>query len=129
MEYGIKIINAIASGLLMFAISLGALASHLLKTKLSQDSLSSFEVGVRYLIYHGLALLIVNGLNTIDLDEKLTFSKLALSGIFLFSGSIFMLSTQEIHGWPVKFLGPITPIGGILLISAWGYLTLAFLKK
>ena len=94
MEYGIKIINAIASGLLMFAISLGALASHLLKTKLSQDSLSSFEVGVRYLIYHGLALLIVNELSAVNLDVKLTFSKLVLSGIFLFSGSIFMLSTR-----------------------------------
>ena len=50
-------------------------------------------------------------------------------GIVLFSGSIFMLSTQQLHGWPVKYLGPITPVGGLLLISAWGYLMLSFLRK
>ena len=62
-------------------------------------------------------------------NVKSTFVKLILAGVLLFSGSIFLLATKEFHGWPVKYLGPITPIGGLLLISAWGYLMLSFLKK
>ncbi len=129
MDYYTKITSAIACGMLMFAVSLGALGSHFLKVRLTQDALSSFEVGVRYLVYHSLAILIISSFSTLDSAIKLTFVKLTLVGILLFSGSIFMLSTQQLHGWPVKYLGPITPIGGFLLISAWGYLMLSFLRK
>ena len=110
-------------------LSLGALGSHFLKVRLTQDALSSFEVGIRYLVYHSLAILIISSFSTLDSVIKLTFVKLTLAGIVLFSGSIFMLSTQQLHGWPVKYLGPITPVGGLLLISAWGYLMLSFLRK
>ena len=129
MEYYTKLISAIASGMLMFAVSLGALGSHFLKVRLIQDALNSFEVGVRYLVYHGIAILIVSSFSSLDSAIKLTFVKLTLAGVLLFSGSIFILSTQQLHGWPVKYLGPITPIGGLLLISAWGYLMLSFLRK
>jgi len=113
----------------MLAVSLGALGSHFLKSRLSQDALSSFDVGVRYLIYHSFAILLINTLSVLDSNVKSTFVKLILAGVFLFSGSIFLLATKELHGWPVKFLGPITPVGGLLLISAWGYLMLSFLRK
>jgi len=129
MEFHTRITSAIASGLVMLAVSLGALGSHLLKSRLSQDALSSFEVGVRYLIYHSFAILLINTLSALDSNVKSTFVKLILAGILLFSGSIFLLATQELHGRPVKFLGPITPVGGLLLISAWGYLMLYFLRK
>ncbi|MDB9910668.1 MAG: DUF423 domain-containing protein [Candidatus Arcticimaribacter sp.] len=129
MEFHTRISSAIASGLLMLAVSLGALGSHFLKTRLSQDALSSFEVGVRYLIYHSFAILLINNISALDTNVKSTFVKLILAGVLLFSGSIFLLATKEFHGWPVKYLGPITPIGGLLLISAWGYLMLSFLKK
>ena len=129
MEFHTRITSAIASGLVMFAVSLGALGSHFLKTRLSQDAMSSFEVGVRYLIYHSFAILLINNLSALDTNVKSTFVKLILAGVLLFSGSIFLLSTKEFHGWPFKYLGPITPIGGLLLISAWGYLMLSFLKK
>tara|TARA_B100000767_G_scaffold269263_1_gene290824 strand:+ start:18404 stop:18793 length:390 start_codon:yes stop_codon:yes gene_type:complete len=129
MENFTRITIVIASGLLMFALSLGALGSHFLKFRLSQDALNSFEIGVRYLVYQGLAILVLNSYSKIDSEIKHIFVKLSLAGILLFSGSIFMLSTQELHGWPVKYLGPITPLGGILLISAWGYLVICFFKK
>lgn len=129
MEFHTRITSAIASGLVMLAVSLGALGSHLLKSRLSQDALNSFEVGVRYLIYHSFAILLINTLSALDSNVKSTFVKLILAGILLFSGSIFLLATKELHGWPVKFLGPITPVGGLLLISAWGYLMLSFLRK
>ena len=129
MEFHTRITSAIASGLLMFAVSLGALGSHFLKTRLSQDAMSSFEVGVRYLIYHSFAILLINNLSALNTNVKSTFVKLILAGVLLFSGSILLLATKEFHGWPVKYLGPITPIGGLLLISAWGYLMFSFLKK
>jgi len=129
MEFHTRITSAIASGLLMLAVSLGALGSHFLKSRLSQDALSSFDVGVRFLIYHSFAILLINTLSVLDSNVKSTFVKLILAGILLFSGSIFLLATKELHGWPVKFLGPITPVGGLLLISAWGYLMLSFLRK
>ena len=113
MEYYTKLISAIASGMLMFAVSLGALGSHFLKVRLTQDALNSFEVGVRYLVYHGISILIVSSFSSLDSAIKLTFVKLTLAGVLLFSGSIFILSTQQLHGWPVKYLGPITPIGGL----------------
>mgnify|MGYP001385637582 CR=1 FL=1 len=129
MEFQEKLINAIASGLLAIAVSLGALGSHFLKARLTNEELSSFEVGVRYLIYHALAILLINSISSIQSESKDIFIKLVLSGVFLFSGSIFLLSTKQLHGWSVKTLGPITPLGGVLIISAWIYLTVSFLKK
>lgn len=129
MEYQTRIVNAIASGMLMLAVALGALGSHFLKARLSSDALGSFEVGVRYLIYHSFALLIITNLPVLDEGVKNVFTRLVLAGIILFSGSIFLLATKELHGWPVKYLGPITPVGGLMLISAWGYLMISFLKR
>jgi uncharacterized membrane protein YgdD (TMEM256/DUF423 family) len=129
MEYQEKLINALSSGILAIAISLGALGSHFFKTRLTDEELLSFEVGVRYLIYHALAILMINSFSSVQSETKDVFIKLVLSGIFLFSGSIFLLSTKQLHGWSVKYLGPITPLGGVLIISAWIYLTISFLKK
>ena len=129
MEFQEKFINAIASGLLAIAVSLGALGSHFLKSRLTSEALSSFEVGVRYLIYHALAIILINSISSIQSEVKDVFVKLVLAGVFLFSFSIFLLSTKQLHGLPVKYFGPVTPIGGILIISAWIYLTVSFLKK
>ncbi|MDC1080952.1 DUF423 domain-containing protein [Flavobacteriaceae bacterium] len=129
MEFQEKFINAIASGLLAIALSFGALGSHFLKSRLTIEALNSFEVGVRYLIYHALAIILINSISSIQSEAKDVFVKLVLAGIFLFSVSIFLLSTKQLHGLPVKYLGPVTPIGGVLIISAWIYLTVSFLKK
>ena len=129
MEHHTRLMNAVASGMLMLAVSLGALGSHFLKARLSADALNSFEVGVRYLIYHSLAMILINSFSTLDGHVKTLFLRLILSGILLFSGSIFLLATKDLHGWSVKYLGPITPIGGLLLISAWGYLMISFLRE
>jgi uncharacterized membrane protein YgdD (TMEM256/DUF423 family) len=108
---------------------LGALGSHFLKARLTNEALDSFEVGVRYLMYHALAIILINNITYIQSESKDIFVKLVLAGVFLFSGSIFLLSTKQLHGLPVKYLGPVTPTGGVLIISAWVYLTLSFLKK
>jgi uncharacterized membrane protein YgdD (TMEM256/DUF423 family) len=105
-----------AAVLLMLAIILGAFGAHGLKDKVSPERIATFEVGVRYQFYIGLAMLIL-GFN----EEKLGFSLkptflFLLLGVLFFSVSIYFLAIQEILGASLKFLGPITPLGGLLMI-------------
>ena len=109
----------IASILGASGVILGAFGAHALKEAISVERLQSFEVGVRYQMYHGLALLII-GLNA----DKIKFSLRAfqiciLIGTLLFSLSIYFLAIQELIGLNLKFLGPITPLGGSLMIIGW----------
>ncbi len=118
------------SGVILITLSivLGAMAAHALKEVLEAKELASFETGVRYAMYHGLAFLVLG--ITADRLPKLTWSyRLILSGVILFSGSIFLLSLQSLLGVSLKFLGPVTPLGGILMISGWAFLLISLLKK
>ncbi len=120
--------------LILISIILGAFGAHSLKTLLENDpdvlkKISSFETGVRYQMYSGLSFLII-GLN----KEKFQFSLKPvfycwLVGTIFFSVSIYFLTLQTILGVSLKFLGPITPLGGLLLIIGWGFLLLKFLKQ
>ena len=112
------------------AVILGALGAHALKKSLSPKALESFHTGVDYQLYHALALLVVAGLFLKD-KKKLTQAAalLFMIGPVLFSGSIYLLSTQAISGADFSWLGPITPLGGLLMISGWFCLSLSFLKS
>jgi len=101
------------------AVVLGAFASHGLKDKIAAESLESFQVGVRYMMYHALALLLFSIIHETTHRMQQWTLLLFVLGIFLFSGSIFLLSTQSLHQWKVSFFGPITPIGGLFLIAGW----------
>lgn len=104
------------------AIILGAFGAHALKKQLSVEQLGSFETGVKYQMYHALFLLFL-GMNTF-LNEKVkkTVFQLVIFGVFFFSGSIYLLTTKAITGVDFKFIGIVTPIGGVLLIMAWSVL-------
>lgn len=102
------------------SIVLGAFGAHTLKKVMSPDQLGSFEVGVRYMMYHALFLLFVSSTSFLLPEQKNVVYNLALLGTLFFSVSIFLLSTSAISGVNFKFLGPITPIGGLLLIASWG---------
>lgn len=106
-----------AAALICLSIVLGAFGAHALKAVLNPEQLQSFETGVRYQMYSGLALLVL-GFNSSDLKLK-SFYWLNLIGIFLFSGSIYLLAIQSQLGLSLRFLGPITPIGGTLIIISW----------
>ena len=121
------LLTAAVLGLL--AIILGAFGAHALKKSLSIEQLQSFEVGVRYQMYHALFLLFIGTFAFLDEKERMIIFWLTLSGVLLFSGSIYLLATNGITNMKTKFLGPITPIGGFLLISAWSYLFYAILSK
>ncbi|SHI41581.1 DUF423 domain-containing protein [Flavobacterium terrae] len=111
------LITALSFGFV--SIVLGAFGAHALKKVLTIDQLSSFEVGVRYMMYHALFLLFLGTTSIVLPEQKNVIYYLTLSGTLFFSVSIFLLSTQALSGLNFKFLGPITPIGGLLLIAAW----------
>lgn len=111
------LITALSFGLI--SIVLGAFGAHALKKVLTVDQLNSFEVGVRYMMYHALFLLFLGTTSILLPEQKNVVYNLTLAGTLFFSVSIFLLSTQALTGFNFKFLGPITPIGGVLLIAAW----------
>lgn len=104
------------------AIVLGAFGAHALKRVLTESQLNTFEVGVRYQMYHALFLLLIANLNFLALKEKTIIMYLIIVGVLLFSGSIYLLSTSTITKIKTSFLGPLTPLGGVFLIASWVYL-------
>lgn len=101
------------------SIIFGAFGAHWLKNKLTAEQLQSFETGVKYQIYHAIILVIL-AFNLQDESEVNTYIiNLFIAGIFLFSFSIYGLVLSSLKGKKLKFLGPITPIGGLLLAAAW----------
>jgi uncharacterized membrane protein YgdD (TMEM256/DUF423 family) len=123
-----KQIAIISVLLIVLGIVLGAFGAHALKEVVSPEKVASFEVGVRYQIYHGLAMLVIS-MNSSKIEGSLkTFSMLILSGVVLFSGSIYFLALNDVLTLNLSFLGPITPIGGVLMLMGWGVLLRQFLK-
>ncbi|MFT5237164.1 MAG: uncharacterized membrane protein YgdD (TMEM256/DUF423 family) [Flavobacteriaceae bacterium] len=123
-----KNIVASASILAAVAIGLGAFGAHGLRDIISAKALSSFETGVRYQMYHSLALLVIGFTMSIPANTRKWVFRFFIFGIILFSGSIYLLSFKEILTSNLAFLGPITPIGGLLLIVGWLRLLYGILK-
>jgi uncharacterized membrane protein YgdD (TMEM256/DUF423 family) len=107
------------------AVALGAFGAHGLKSKLSQEMLDIFETGVQYHFYHAIGLLIVGLLAQYLPNSSLLKwgGWLMISGIIIFSGSLYTLSTTGI-----RWLGAITPIGGLCFIASWIIIGLAAWK-
>ncbi len=96
-------------------VALGAFAAHGLKTKLPPDMFNIFEVGVRYHMYHALALLAVAWASTRWPGASITAAGwLFLAGTIIFSGSLYLLSLSG-----MRWLGAITPIGGLAFLLGW----------
>ncbi|MES2545597.1 MAG: DUF423 domain-containing protein [Bacteroidota bacterium] len=123
-----KIISS-AAILGMIAIILGAFGAHALKAKLNIEALNSFETGVKYQMYHAFFLLFIGTTGLLTEKQKRTLFYLTVSGVLLFSGSIYLLSTRELTHIDIGKIGIITPIGGFLMIMAWLFLMLNILKK
>jgi uncharacterized membrane protein YgdD (TMEM256/DUF423 family) len=105
----------VAGALLALATLLGAFAAHGLQNRLSIQQLHVFETGVRYHFYHALGLLGIGLASQHFQSGSMTVAAMLVgAGIVLFSGSLYLLS----FGGP-RFLGPITPLGGLALIAGW----------
>jgi uncharacterized membrane protein YgdD (TMEM256/DUF423 family) len=113
----------------MIAIILGAFGAHALKKVLSIEQLITFETGVRYQMYHALFLLFLGLLKDLSQKTKKTVYNLVLSGVILFSGSIYLLATNTLNSFDFSVIGFLTPIGGLLLILAWSVLLLNIINK
>ena len=116
-------IAAICGGL---SVAAGAFASHALKERLSDRALDIFETGVRYQMYHALALFLLALLLMQTATDSVLLTTAGISfivGILLFSGSLYVLSFTG-----VKVLGAITPLGGVAFLIGWGCLAIAALS-
>lgn len=107
------------------AVMLGAFGAHGLKTRISVEMLTVYQAGVHYHLFHALGLLAVGLVATLIADSVyLKWSGwLMLVGIVLFSGSLYVLSLGGL-----RWLGMITPFGGIAFILAWALFVTAILK-
>ena len=112
----------------LLSVILGAFGAHEFKKILSVERLESFETGVRYQIYAAFFLLIVGYILKFETSSEKWISILMIAGAFLFSVSIYFLSFQDYWGINLKFLGPITPLGGLFMIISWGMLIWYFTK-
>jgi len=120
-----KTIVMTASILLALAVALGAFGAHGLKSQLSTDMLQTFKTGVDYHFYHALGLLLIGILAVSYPSELVKWSAILLTaGIVLFSGSLYALAISGI-----KWLGAITPLGGLSFIAGWMLLFFAVWKR
>ncbi len=117
MQQEIIITTGALFGLL--AVIFGAFGAHALKKILSDTQLTSFEVGVKYQMYHAIVLLVI-GLSGYNVSTG-TYWCFTL-GILLFSFSIYGLVLTDAKGKKWRFLGPVTPLGGLLLTLGWLFL-------
>src|SRR5690606_2527153 len=107
---------------------LGAFAAHGLKAHLSVENLQTFETGVKYQMYHALFLLLLGSLPLASEKVKNICFYLTVVGVIFFSGSIYLLATNSMTSFDFRVFGPVTPIGGSLMIAAWIMLLINFFK-
>ncbi len=116
---------AFGSGFSLLSVVFGAFGAHALEEKLSPKMLDTFEVAVRYQMYHGLGLIIVawalsQWQNSLTTAAGWCF----IAGILIFSGSLYILSLTN-----TSWLGAITPIGGLAFIAGWGCLIITAFRQ
>lgn len=122
--------SILASLFALLAVILGAFGAHALKASLEPSQLSAYEVGVRYQFYHAFALFVVWFLAQDKLGQGrhklLSMAVWCFTfGILLFCGSLYLLACRDLLGiasW--TWLGPVTPIGGVLFIAGWVFVLL-----
>ncbi|MDH4042735.1 MAG: DUF423 domain-containing protein [Gammaproteobacteria bacterium] len=117
-----KLFITLASFSGMLAVMLGAFGAHALKSRLDEHALSVFQTAVQYHFYHSLALLAVGVIALNQPHTALLRSSgwLFMLGIVVFSGSLYLLSMSGL-----RWLGAVTPLGGLAFIAGWGCLAAA----
>lgn len=117
------VVVAAVNGLI--AVMSGAFGAHVLASRLDAKSLNVFEIGARYQMYHAIALLGVAWMMTVRPGRVISASGFCmLFGVVLFSGSLYAISLTH---W--TWLGPVTPFGGLLLMTGWLLLAVAALRS
>ena len=107
-------------------VALGAFGAHALEPRVTAEMAEIFETGVRYQMYHGLALLALAAVPSALLSAsrlRITTRWLAI-GVLIFSGTLYLIPLTG-----VRMLGAVTPIGGVSLLIGWGYLAWGWLRR
>lgn len=126
MDRKIFLLACVTGGL---GIVLGAFAAHGLKPLISGSAFESFNTGIRYQMYHSFLLFFIGLTTALKSSQKSILLKLILTGIVLFSGSIYILATNDLTPFNFKVIGFLTPVGGLVLITSWLLLFIYFFKK
>ena len=119
MEVFDKNIVVTASFLSAITIALGAFGAHGLKELLDASALNTFETGVRYQMYHSLAIFALGLAPIIPLKVKKMVFWLFVAGVFCFSGSIYLLALDTLLPFDTTVIGFVTPLGGLMFIIGW----------
>ncbi|WP_106766442.1 DUF423 domain-containing protein [Paenibacillus faecalis] len=111
-----KVFIAWGAVLMALSVALGAFGAHILEGKISPDEISVYETGVQYHMIHGIAIIITGIAAGLFGESRKLFwaGVLFIAGTIIFSGSLYVLSLSGI-----KWLGAITPIGGVSFIAGW----------
>lgn len=117
-----------ASFLAAVTIALGAFGAHGLKTIVDAAAINTFETGVRYQMYHSIAILILGLTPSLPEKIKRRVFWFFIGGILFFSGSIYLLALNDVLPFNSAKIGFITPIGGLLFIIGWVYLAFSMLS-
>lgn len=121
-----KLFIAIGCIAALLAVALGAFGAHALKARIAPELLSVYRTGVEYHFYHALGLILV-GLAAFQLPDSAWLRSAGwamLAGILLFSGSLYLLALTGL-----RWLGAITPLGGVAFLAAWGLFAAAALIR
>jgi uncharacterized membrane protein YgdD (TMEM256/DUF423 family) len=120
----VRVFFALGSLLAGLAVLLGAFGAHALRESLSPEDLQTFEIGVRYQMYHALGLLAVAWAHTRWEGAALTAAGwLFVAGIVVFSGSLYVLVLSG-----QRWLGAVTPLGGLAFVAGWALLAWSALR-
>lgn len=120
-----KTFFVIGAVLAFIAVGAGAFGTHGLKHKLSAEMLDIFEVGVKYQMYHALAIILVALSFNLFANAMMAWSGwIFLGGTILFSGSLYILALTGIKAW-----GAVTPIGGLLFLIGWALYAISIIKS
>ena len=114
------------------AVALGAFGAHSLEGLTKDEKiLHAFQTGVQYQMYHALALLAIGTLSEKFSGRWMKWAAICfIAGIILFSGSLYLLTFLKLQGSSaIKFVGPVTPLGGVFFIAGWLFLLLAVTKR
>ena len=113
----------------ILGIILGAWAAHGLEKLVDADAVKSFETGVRYQMYHAFLLLILGGTSFVNSKFKKIIFYFIVYGVVFFSGSIYVLATNDVTSFDFKSIARITPVGGLSLIIAWAIMLIGIIRN
>jgi uncharacterized membrane protein YgdD (TMEM256/DUF423 family) len=117
---------------LALSIVLGSVGAHAMKPFLSAEAFNSWDTAVKYQVYQSLGLLAlyIAGRSGFLKSPLHRWAMLSIAlGMVCFSGSLYLRSSSPVTGIDFSWLGPVAPIGGILLILGWSLAALSFIKE